>query len=204
MYYGFIKFTHQCFLLGQKKVLDDLPVRSVDGLGDAQFLDLVALGTVADLVPLDHNNRVLVRQGLERIRCARTRPGVMALLRLGKRDYRHVNAADLGFVVGPRLNAAGRLQDMSAGIRCLLSSNADEAGQLAAELDELNRRRRSMQEQMQQQALQQADRLLGELDAGQSDHALCLFDDAWHQGIVGLVASRVKDAVRRPVIAFDA
>ena len=168
----------------------------------AQFLDLVALGTVADLVPLDHNNRVLVRQGLERIRCARTRPGVMALLRLGKRDYRHVNAADLGFVVGPRLNAAGRLEDMSAGIRCLLSSDPDEAGRLAAELDELNRRRRNMQEQMQQQAMQQADRLLGQLAADSSDSALCLFDETWHQGIVGLVASRVKDVVRRPVIAF--
>lgn len=168
----------------------------------AQFLDLVALGTVADLVPLDHNNRVLVRQGLERIRCARTRPGVMALLRLGKRDYRHVNAADLGFVVGPRLNAAGRLEDMSAGIRCLLSSDPDEAGQLAAELDELNRRRRNMQEQMQQQAMQQADRLLGELEENRPDSALCLFDESWHQGIVGLVASRVKEVVRRPVIAF--
>ncbi len=168
----------------------------------AHFLDLVALGTVADLVPLDHNNRVLVRQGLERIRRGLARPGVMALLRLGKRDYRYAKAADLGFAVGPRLNAAGRLEDMATGIRCLLSSDPDEAMQMASQLDELNQRRKGMQEKMQEEAMQQLDVLLASLREQALPQALCLFDASWHQGIVGLVASRVKDAVHRPVIAF--
>lgn len=168
----------------------------------AQFLDLVALGTVADLVPLDHNNRVLVRQGLERIRRGQARPGLMALLRCGKRDYRYVNASDLGFAAGPRLNAAGRLEDMAAGIRCLLSEDMYEARSLAESLDRLNLQRRSMQDQMQEEAMQQVSILLETLDKGALPEALCLFDEGWHQGVVGLVASRVKDAVHRPVIAF--
>jgi single-stranded-DNA-specific exonuclease len=168
----------------------------------AQFLDLVALGTVADLVPLDHNNRILVAQGLERIRRGLARPGVMALLRHGKRDYRYASASDLGFAVGPRLNAAGRLEDMATGIRCLLTGDADEADRLAAELDELNRRRKGMQEEMQQAALTQARALVDSLAGGATRSAICLFDPGWHQGIVGLVASRVKDAVQRPVVAF--
>jgi single-stranded-DNA-specific exonuclease len=168
----------------------------------AQYLDLVALGTVADLVPLDHNNRILVQQGLERIRYGRCRPGLMALLRLGGRDYRFTSAADLGFAVGPRLNAAGRLQDMSAGIRCLLSEDAAEAAELAGQLDELNRARQGLQEQMQTEAMQQVSQLLQQLDGSDLPPALCLYEPSWHQGIVGLVASRVKDAVHRPVIAF--
>ena len=168
----------------------------------AHFLDLVALGTVADLVPLDRNNRILVRQGIERIQRGVCRPGLLALLRLGGRDYRFVSAADLGFAAGPRLNAAGRLEDMSAGIRCLLSDDADEAKELAAQLDTLNRQRRDMQEQMQVEAMQQVERLVESLGATELPPALCLFDASWHQGIVGLVASRVKDAVHRPVIAF--
>jgi len=168
----------------------------------AQFLDLVALGTVADLVPLDHNNRVLVRQGLERIRRGLARPGVMALLRLGKRDYRYAKAADLGFAVGPRLNAAGRLEDMATGIRCLLSSDSNEAMHMASQLDELNQQRKGMQEKMQAEAMQQLGSLLASLREQALPQALCLFDESWHQGIVGLVASRVKDAVHRPVIAF--
>ncbi|MEE4219429.1 MAG: DHH family phosphoesterase, partial [Xanthomonadales bacterium] len=126
----------------------------------AQFLDLVALGTVADLVPLDHNNRVLVRQGLERIRRGQARPGLMALLRCGKRDYRYVNASDLGFAAGPRLNAAGRLEDMAAGIRCLLSDDMHEARSLAESLDRLNQQRRRMQDQMQEEAMEQVSILL--------------------------------------------
>jgi single-stranded-DNA-specific exonuclease len=168
----------------------------------AQFLDLVALGTVADLVPLDRNNRILVRQGLERIRRGQARPGLMALLRLGGRDYRYASAADLGFAVGPRLNAAGRLEDMAAGIRCLLSDDPNEAMRLATQLDELNRQRQNLQEQMQTEAMAQVRTLLARLDAQPLPAALCLFDEAWHQGVVGLVASRVKDAVHRPVIAF--
>jgi single-stranded-DNA-specific exonuclease len=170
--------------------------------GLAQYLDLVALGTVADLVPLDHNNRVLVRQGLERIRRGQARPGLMALLRLGKRDYRYVSAADLGFAVGPRLNAAGRLEDMATGIRCLLTPDPDEAMRMAAQLNELNQQRKGMQEQMQMQAMEQLGGLLASLKGQELPQALCLFDESWHQGIVGLVASRVKDAVHRPVFAF--
>jgi len=168
----------------------------------ARFLDLVALGTVADLVPLDHNNRVLVRQGIERTRRGMTRPGLMTLLRLGKRDYRFASASDLGFAVGPRLNAAGRLEDMGSGIRCLLSDDPDEASRLANQLDKLNQQRRGMQEQMQQEALDQVSGLLASLEQKDLPLALCLFDESWHQGIVGLVASRVKDAVHRPVFAF--
>ncbi len=168
----------------------------------ARYLDLVALGTVADLVPLDHNNRILVGQGLERIRQGMTRPGLMALLRLGKRDYRYANASDLGFAVGPRLNAAGRLEDMSTGIRCLLCDDPDEAMSLAAELDELNSRRKGMQEQMQQEAMDQVQEIIRSLEQENLPPALCLFDESWHQGVVGLVASRVKDAVHRPVLAF--
>lgn len=168
----------------------------------AGFLDLVALGTVADLVPLDHNNRILVRQGLERIRRGQARPGLMALLRLGKRDYRYASASDLGFAVGPRLNAAGRLEDMGTGIRCLLSDDPDEAMRLATALDELNRQRRNMQDRMQGEAVQQARQLVSELSASEAPPVLCLHDESWHQGIVGLVASKVKDAMHRPVVAF--
>jgi len=168
----------------------------------AGYLDLVALGTVADLVPLDRNNRILVRQGLERIRRGLARPGLLTLLRLGSRDYRYASAADLGYAVGPRLNAAGRLEDMAAGIRCLLHADPDQAARLAEELDELNRHRRSLQDQMQSEAMAQARRLLSDLEKRALPPALCLFDESWHQGIVGLVASRVKDAVHRPVVAF--
>jgi single-stranded-DNA-specific exonuclease len=168
----------------------------------ARFLDLVALGTVADLVPLDRNNRILVRQGLERIRRGLCQPGLMALLRHGGRDYRFANAADLGFVVGPRLNAAGRLEDMAAGIRCLMSEDAEEASELASQLDELNRQRQDLQQQMQADAMVQVQGLVESLGAGELPLAVCLFDPSWHQGIVGLVAARVKDALHRPTVAF--
>ncbi|MSQ98855.1 MAG: single-stranded-DNA-specific exonuclease RecJ [Xanthomonadales bacterium] len=169
----------------------------------AALLDLVALGTVADLVPLDHNNRVLVRQGLERIRRGQTRPGLLALLRASSRDYRYVGAADLGFAIGPRLNAAGRLEDMGIGIRCLLSEDRAEADSLALQLDELNQQRRELQEQMQDEALQQVKQWIARLQGSTAlPAAVCLYDESWHQGVVGLVASRVKDAVHRPVVAF--
>jgi len=168
----------------------------------ARLLDLVALGTVADLVALDDNNRILVRQGMDRIRQGLCSPGLLALLRVGKRDYRHLVAADLAFAVAPRLNAAGRLEDMGVGIRCLLTDDRDEAMELATELDALNHDRRSRQEKMQQQALDQLDDLLGDLEGAELPAGLCLYDSAWHQGIVGLVASRIKDSVHRPVFAF--
>lgn len=168
----------------------------------ARLLDLVALGTVADLVSLDSNNRILVRQGMDRIRQGYCSAGLLALLRLGKRDYRHLVASDLAFAVAPRLNAAGRMEDMSVGIRCLLSDDRDEAMALATELDDLNHQRRARQEQMQQQALDQLQGLLDGLKGTELPAGLCLHNDKWHQGIVGLVASRIKDAVHRPVIAF--
>ena len=169
----------------------------------AQWLDLVALGTVADLVPLDHNNRVLVSQGLERIRQGQARPGLLALLRLGKRDYRFANASDLGFAVGPRLNAAGRLEDMGAGIACLLEDDPGRAMERAAELDSLNSERKTLQSKMQEEAMQQVNSVLERIgDAEALPNVLVLHDAQWHQGVVGLVASRVKDSVHRPVIAF--
>ena len=168
----------------------------------AAYLDLVALGTVADLVPLDRNNRVLVGQGMSRIRSGHARPGLLALLRLGKRDYRHLVASDLAFAVAPRLNAAGRLQDMSVGIQCLLSDDQTEATELATGLDELNRSRRSIQQQMQDEAADKLNAVLADLKGAPLPFSLCLHDPSWHQGIVGLVASRIKDRVYRPVVVF--
>lgn len=167
----------------------------------SHWLDLVALGTVADLVPLDANNRVLVAQGMRRINAGQCVAGISALLQLAQRETGHIVAADLGFAVGPRLNAAGRLDDMSIGIRCLLGDDAAEVQQLAAQLDQLNRQRREIEGQMQEQALA-AVRGLGPLRADGGRAGLTLYDAGWHQGVVGLVASRVKDHTGRPVIAF--
>jgi single-stranded-DNA-specific exonuclease len=165
----------------------------------ADLLDLVALGTVADLVPLDRNNRILVEQGLRRIRAGRCAPGVRALLEVANRPYQNVIAADLGYQLGPRLNAAGRLDDMTVGIQCLLSDELVEARALAAQLTQLNLDRRELEQQMQRQALLAVERLH---DSQVLPLGLCLFDESWHQGVVGLVASRIKDRVHRPVIAL--
>ena len=187
-------------------------------LGDAAlpkpstWLDLVALGTVADVVPLDRNNRVLVAQGLQRIRAGRCTPGVRALLEAGGRTIAGVVASDLGFAAAPRLNAAGRLDDMSIGIRCLLTDSPTEALAIAARLDQLNAERRSIEARMQEEAIA-AVRHLKDPDAADGGpsgdgrgarrrHGLCLYDPGWHQGVVGLVAGRIKERVRRPVIAF--
>jgi len=165
----------------------------------ADLLDLVALGTVADLVPLDRNNRILVEQGLRRIRAGRCAPGVRALLEVANRPYQNVTAADLGYQLGPRLNAAGLLNDMTVGIQCLLSDELVEARALAAQLTQLNLDRRELEQQMQRQALLAVERLH---DSQVLPLGLCLFDESWHQGVVGLVASRIKDRVHRPVIAL--
>lgn len=173
----------------------------------ATWLDLVALGTVADIVPLDANNRILVAQGLARIRSGRCTAGLRALLEIGRKQLSQIIAADLGFIAGPRLNAAGRLDDMSLGIRCLLTDSMPEALMLAARLDELNKERRTIEAKMQEQAMA-AVRFLEDPDAlerrggAASRHGLCLYDRDWHQGVVGIVAGRIKDRVRRPVIAF--
>jgi single-stranded-DNA-specific exonuclease len=169
--------------------------------GVGQFLDLVALGTVADLVFLDGNNRILVAQGLLRIRARRCVPGILALLEIAQRTPDRLVASDLGFAVAPRLNAAGRLDDMSIGIRCLLEDSAEGARALAAQLDALNRQRRQIEGDMQAQAIA-AVRGLARRPLDQQRKGLVLFDTAWHQGVVGLVASRVKDHSGRPVIAF--
>jgi single-stranded-DNA-specific exonuclease len=175
--------------------------------GPVEWLDLVALGTVADLVPLDQNNRVLVAQGLRRIRAGRCVPGIRALLEAGGRALDMLTAADLGFTVAPRLNAAGRLDDMAIGIRCLLADSATEAAALATRLDELNRERRTIEARMQADAIA-ATRSLEDMveraapGAAPGRRGICLYDAAWHQGVVGLVASRIKDRVRRPVVAF--
>jgi single-stranded-DNA-specific exonuclease len=167
----------------------------------ADLLDLVALGTVADVVPLDFNNRILVSQGLRRIRAGRCVHGLAALLEVAGRRLETVVAQDLGFQVGPRLNAAGRLEDMTLGIDCLLTDDRTEARALAARLGELNSERREIEARMQGEALAQVDSLVESL-AGSLPAGLCLYDEGWHQGVIGLVASRVKERVHRPVIAF--
>jgi single-stranded-DNA-specific exonuclease len=164
----------------------------------ARFLDLVALGTVADVVSLDHNNRVLVSQGLRRIRAGKSVAGIQALLRQAKRDPQRTVSTDLGFVVGPRLNAAGRLEDMSIGIECLLTDDLSVAVEFAAQLDQINRERRTIEADMRDQAFAYVDKL----DDRTLPPCVCVYEKSWHQGIVGLVASRVKDRCHRPVIAF--
>ncbi len=168
----------------------------------ARFLDLVALGTVADVVPLDHNNRILVEQGLRRIRAGQACPGILALLKVAGKDPAAARASDMGFIVGPRLNAAGRLEDMSFGIECLLTDDPEQAERYASELDNLNRERRQIEADMQQQALQICSTLQLQQDA--LPWGVALHHDDWHQGVVGLVASRIKERYHRPVIAFAA
>jgi single-stranded-DNA-specific exonuclease len=161
------------------------------------LLDLVALGTVADVVRLDRNNRILVAAGLERIRAGRVQPGIAALFQVAGRNPRLAQASDLGFAIGPRINAAGRLTDMTVGIECLTTDDADRALELARQLDQLNRERRAIEADMQFDALAE----LGDaaLDARRT---ITLFNENWHQGVVGLVASRVKERYHRPTIAF--
>jgi single-stranded-DNA-specific exonuclease len=163
----------------------------------ADLLDLVALGTVADVVKLDENNRILVQQGLLRIRAGRACPGINALLQVARKQAAKVSSYELGFVVGPRLNAAGRLEDMSLGIACLLTDDASAANEMAEKLDALNRERRSIEADMQEAAL-----ALLEAADPHDDYSLALFDPAWHQGVIGILASRLKDRYHRPVIAF--
>lgn len=167
----------------------------------AQLLDYVALGTVADVVPLDQINRILVHQGLLRIRTRRAHPGINALIDVSGRRPETICASDLGFALGPRLNAAGRMDDMSLGIRCLLTDDAGLAKQIALQLDELNNDRREIEGQMKNEAMA----LLSEMKKLDEHHlpaGVCLFDANWHQGVIGILASRIKDQLHRPVIAF--
>ncbi len=166
----------------------------------AELLDLVALGTVADVVTLDENNRILVEQGLRRIRAGRCCPGVRALLEVAGRRSDEATARDLGFAAGPRLNAAGRLTDMSLGVECLLTDDLERAATMALELDALNARRREIEAEMQDQA----ETMLDALEPGEEGlpPAFCLFEEGWHQGVSGIVAARIRERYHRPVIAF--
>lgn len=166
----------------------------------AKYLDIVALGTVADVVPLDKNNRILVHQGLRRIRAGHCVPGIQAILTVAKRDITQLASSDLGFAIGPRLNAAGRLDDMSLGIECLLADDDATAMHLAQELNSLNVERREIEQGMQQEAMQGLAAL--NLEENDMPFGLCLFDATWHQGVIGILASRIKDKFHRPVIVF--
>jgi len=187
----------------------------------AELLDLVALGTVADVVKLDQNNRILVQQGLQRIRAGRGCAGINALLQAAKKNPAQASSQDLGFTVGPRLNAAGRLDDMSLGINCLLTDDAATASKIAVKLDALNRERRNIEADMQDSALAALEQIKGLGAGGQglgaskplqsfpapspqppAPASLVLFDETWHQGVIGILASRLKDKFHRPVIAF--
>ncbi|MDJ0928412.1 MAG: single-stranded-DNA-specific exonuclease RecJ [Gammaproteobacteria bacterium] len=183
--------------LAARGFIDADTAQSVPAAG----LDLVALGTVADLVPLDYNNRVLVSAGLRRIRAGQARPGIRALFDVAGRNPARARSSDLGFGIAPRLNAAGRLTDMSLGIECLMAQSVDRARPLAARLDTLNQERRALQARMESEA---GLHLAAAQDAVEREPApaYCLFDPGWHEGVVGLVASRLKDRSRRPVVAF--
>jgi single-stranded-DNA-specific exonuclease len=177
-------------------------IRDQKSVSPAHLLDLVALGTVADVVPLDFNNRILVSQGLRRIRAGQCVAGLQALLTAGGRAVPSVVAQDLGFQAGPRLNAAGRLDDMTRGIECLLSDDPREAQSMAQALSRLNADRRELEAKMQVEAFDQLETRLAAIDQAQLPAGICVFDSGWHQGVVGLVASRVKERLHRPVIAF--
>lgn len=166
----------------------------------AELLDLVALGTVADVVPLDTNNRILTWQGLSRIRAGKCRPGIRALLEVANREPHKLAASDLGFALGPRLNAAGRLDDMSVGVALLLSENIGEARMLANELDALNQTRKEIEQGMQAEALTLCEKL--EHGNETLPYGLAMYHPEWHQGVVGILASRIKERFNRPVIAF--
>jgi single-stranded-DNA-specific exonuclease len=189
-------------LAALKRRLDATALTPAGAPGVADFLDLVALGTVADLVPLDRNNRVLVAQGLQRIRAGRCVAGITALLEVAQRQRADLTATDLGFSVAPRLNAAGRLEDMTIGIQCLLADDVPTATALATRLDAINKERRLIEARMQADALACLRGMADPMSRAAHRNGLCLFDESWHQGVVGLVASRIKDRTSRPVIAF--
>ncbi|MBL4820720.1 MAG: single-stranded-DNA-specific exonuclease RecJ [Gammaproteobacteria bacterium] len=174
---------------------ENLPVPNMSVL-----LDLVALGTVADVVPLDQNNRILVNEGLRRIRAGKTRPGILALLEIARRQKENLVASDLGFAVGPRLNAAGRLDDMSLGIECLLSNSYSDAFSMALQLENLNSDRKLIEAEMREEAFTSLEKF--SLNEEKLPAGLCVYEETWHQGVIGILASRIKEKYHRPVIAF--
>ena len=167
-----------------------------------ELLDLVALGTVADVVPLDKNNRILVEQGLRRMRSGQACAGIQALFRIAKRSIRSAVSTDLGFTCGPRLNAAGRLDDMSLGIECLLSKDHSAAMEMASALDDLNIERRAIEEEMKSDAMQLMQALDEDILQGDLPEVICLYKDNWHQGVIGILAARVREKYHRPTIIF--
>jgi single-stranded-DNA-specific exonuclease len=191
------------FMLAMRKYLRDknwFVEKQMQEPNIAQLLDLVALGTVADVVSLDNNNRILVEQGLKRIRAGVTRPGIQALLEIAGKDQKRIVASDFGFAVGPRINAAGRLDDMAYGINCLLAKDIASARVMAADLDDLNKSRREIEHGMQQEA----EQVLKSLNFSDTNlpHAISLFQKDWHQGVIGIVAGRLKEKYHRPSIVF--
>lgn len=197
-------------LRSKLREIDWFRCNAIPEMNMASFLDLLALGTVADLVPLDRNNRILVEQGLRRIRAGKCRPGIIALLEQAGKRHQQVNASDMGFIVGPRLNAAGRLDDMSLGIECLLAESADQAQSLAKKLDSLNQERKSIEQEMKLDAESQLssffenfdERSLSENDSKKQTWGVCLYQAHWHQGVIGILASRIKEKLNRPTIIF--
>lgn len=196
-----VAFYLMIALRAHLKAINWFVLQSIHSPSMAQFLDIVALGTVADVVPMDRNNRILVHQGLQRIRAGLAHPGIYALIEIAKRDYRRLSTGDLGFSIGPRLNAAGRLDDMSVGIQCLLAQDEDRALILARQLNSLNEERREIEAEMQTQALAQL-KCLDTLTLGAEQGGICLYHAEWHQGVIGILASRVKDKLHRPTIVF--
>lgn len=167
-----------------------------------ELLDLVALGTVADVVPLDQNNRILVEQGLRRMRSGQACAGIQALFRIAKRNIRSAVSTDLGFTCGPRLNAAGRLDDMSLGIECLLSKDINAAMEMASALDDLNIERRAIEEEMKADAMKLMDDIDADILLGDLPEVICLYQENWHQGVIGILAARVREKYNRPTIIF--
>ncbi|MFK8083854.1 MAG: single-stranded-DNA-specific exonuclease RecJ [Granulosicoccus sp.] len=167
-----------------------------------ELLDLVAIGTIADVVPLDALNRTLVEQGLRRIRAGRTRPGVLALLKAAGKNSETITTQDIGFGIGPRLNAAGRLDDMRIGVQCLLGDTSEVAERIAEQLNSLNSSRQSIEREMREAAAIQMDMLSFEAESSEDSFAVCLMDESWHQGVIGILAGRIKDATFKPVVVF--
>jgi single-stranded-DNA-specific exonuclease len=184
----------------RRKLIENNWFKENDIPNMGQFLDLVALGTVADVVTLDKNNRIMVSQGIKRIKKGAVCPGIVAILQVANRELSHIQSSDLGFAVGPRLNAAGRLDDMSLGIECLLSDTAAKAIQMAKELDSLNQERKHIEQDMKTKAYEIIKRL--KLNEKTLPVALCMYDKSWHQGVIGILAGRIKEKYNRPVIAF--
>jgi len=166
------------------------------------LLDLVSLGTVADVVPLDENNRILVAQGLNRMLAGKACVGIQAILKIAGRDIQRIVSSDLGFAIGPRLNAAGRLEDMSLGIECLITDDANQAMSIAEQLDQLNKSRREIEQQMQNQAMKSLKHLEESMSQQALPYGMCLYNADWHQGVIGILASRIKEKFNRPVIVF--